>query len=181
MLRTLLIMFLITCSLNSKAQPSDFLALKKKNGITIKSYFPGTTIDFFTSSGAEVNGIIRKIDKDTIFLSFHDVRMLYNRWGTASPDTLFTYDLRYSYKDIVAIARETGGLEFVRDGTIFIIGGAAYTTLHLVNSGIQHQPVNWKTVGIAMGVAAVGVVMKLLRKHSYNIGNKYRLEYIPMK
>jgi sRNA-binding regulator protein Hfq len=177
----ILLIILLSIPITSYCQPSDFLALKKKNGITIKSYFPGIDIDFYLKNGLEVSGVVHKVDRDTIFITYHDVRMAYTMWGTQVPDTVTSFDLRYAVKDIVAIAKQPGGLEFVRDGSIFIIGGTAYAALHLINSGIQHAKVNWKTVGISVGVAAVGVVMKLLRKRRYDIGNKYQLTYIKMK
>jgi len=180
MLRYLFLFIILGSTFVARAQPSDFLALKKKNGITIKNYFAGIPIDFYTARG-EVSGIIRKIDKDTIYITYHDVRMAYTMWGTQVPDTVTSYDLRYSYKDIIAIPKKAKGFEFVRDGSIFILGGTGFTVLHLVNSAIQSQPVNWKTVGIAMGVAGVGVIMRLLRKHEYKIGKKYTLNYINMK
>jgi len=180
MLRFLFFFTILGSALAARSQPSDFLALKKRNGITIKNYFAGIPIDFYTARG-EVSGMIRKIDRDTIFITYHDVRMAYTMWGTRVPDTVTSFDLRYSYKEIIAIPKETKGFEFVRDGTIFIIGGAGFTVLHLVNSAIQSQPVNWKTVGISMSVATVGLIMRLLRTHEYKIGKKYTLNYINMK
>ena len=180
-MRNLLIIILLFNCANAIAQTSDFMALKKKNGMTIKSYFPGTPIDFYLANGQGVSGIVHKIDKDTVFVTYHDVRMAYTQWGTQTPDTVTSFDLKYAYKDIVAIAKPPGGLEFIRDGSIFILGGTAYAILHLVNSGIQHAPVNWTTVGVSLGIAAVGVVMKLLRKRRYDLGNKYQLNYIKMK
>jgi hypothetical protein len=162
-------------------QSSDILVLKKSNGRTVKSYFSGSFIYFIDKNGREMSGNIKRIERDTIFIQYFDVRRAYNRWGTSISDTLTTYLFRYHYNEIKSIPKSTTAFEFVRDGTIFIIGGVGYAALHLINSAIQHEEVVGKTVAIAGGVAAAGFIMRKLRKKSYVIGKKYNLQYVNMQ
>lgn len=177
-----LLILLFSCAmLHCYSQSSDILLLKKKNGRTVKSYFSGSFIYFIDRSGREMSGNIKKIERDTLFIQYFDVRRAYNRWGTSVSDTVTSYLFRYHYNEIKSIPKSTTAFEFVRDGTIFMIGGVGYAALHLINSAIQHEEVVGKTVAIAGGVAAAGFIMRTLRKKSYVIGKKYNLQYVNMQ
>jgi hypothetical protein len=181
MKKLLLILLLSFVFFECHPQSSDILLLKKKNGRTEKSYFSGSFIYFIDKSGREMSGTIKKIERDTLFIQYFDVRRAYNRWGTSVADTVTAYLFRYHYNEIQSIPKSTTAFEFVRDGTIFMIGGVGYAALHLINSAIQHEEVVGKTVAIAGGVAAAGFIMRKLRKKSYQIGKKYSLQYVNMQ
>jgi len=173
-------LFFIVFSIACSGQGSDLLLLKKKNGKTLKTYTSGIFIKFTDINSRPVEGTIFTIKKDSVFINDYNIRRGYTIWGTSVMDTLSSFKLRFHYNDIVYIAKEPKGFEFIRDGTIFIIGGTAYALLHTINSLIQKDAISPKVLAISGGVILTGVVMKLLRKRSYRMGEKYSLKYISL-
>lgn len=163
------------------SQGSDLLLLKKSRTKTIQTFFAGSYIHFTDINGREESGVIKKIERDTLFIIHHDVRRAYNMWGTSVADTVSAFLNRYHYNEIKAVYKPPKSFEFIRNGTLFMIGGTGYAVLHLANSAIQSQKVDGKTMAIAGGVAAVGFIMYKMRKYKYTIGKKFQLTYIGMK
>lgn len=164
-------------SLFSFSQQSDFLSFRKKDR-TIKNYFKGMPIEFVHINGSGVHGIIEKIYNDTIYIKQYDVRMLSTPWGTSVQDTVGHYDLRFHYNEIAAIPRPPKAFEFVRNGTLFMIGGGGYAFLHTFNGLIQKEKIYPSTLLISGGVAALGFTMYKLRKYYYPVGKKYSIVYV---
>jgi hypothetical protein len=156
----------------------DMVVLRNKQGRTVKSYFSGITIEFGARDGREISGMIRKIERDTLWIQQYDIRQAMTMWGTQVQDTLSVFWLKYAYNQIVWIRKPLGPVELVRNGTIPMIGGAAYTGLHLFNAVTRGEPVIWSTVAISTGIAAAGFAMGKLRKRQYVIGRGYTLKYI---
>jgi hypothetical protein len=156
----------------------DMVVLRNNQSRTVKSYFSGRTIEFGASNGRVIGGMIRKIERDTLFIQQYDIRQAYSMWGTQVQDTISTYFLRYHYNEILWIRKDKASFELLRNGTLFMVGGSAYTALHLFNAAYQKEPVIWSTVAISTGIAAAGFVMNKLRKRRYTIGEKYELKYI---
>jgi hypothetical protein len=163
------------------SQGSDLLLLKKSRTKTIQTFFAGSYIHFTDINGRDESGVIKKIERDTLFIIHHDVRRSYNIWGTSVADTIAAFLNRYHYNEIRALYKPPKSFEFIRNGTLFMIGGTGYAVLHLVNSAIQSEKVDGKTLAIAGGVAAAGFIMYKMRKYKYTIGKKYQLNYIGMK
>lgn len=161
------------------AQQSDFISLQKK-GRTIKSYFKGSAFEFIHITGSSVNGYIDRIYKDTLFMYAYDIRMTPNAWGTRFADTIGRISLRYGLNEIAAIPKPGKGFEFVRNGTIFMIGGGGYAFLHTFNGLIQKKKIYPSTLAISGGVALAGFTMKKLRKYYYVIGKKYSISYVQL-
>jgi hypothetical protein len=181
MKKSVLLIFLALISMDSIGQQQgsfDMVVLRDANDRTIKSYFQGIPITFGTRSGRYVEGTIRKIERDSIFIQKYDVRRAMTMWGTQVQDTVGIFWTAYHTNEISWIRKPKAKFEFVRDGTIFMIGGVAYTALHVFNAAYLGEPVIWSTVGIAMGIAAAGFVMLKLRKRKYEIGHGYTLKYI---
>jgi hypothetical protein len=174
------IIFLVSVDLQAQVSTSDIVVLRNRKGHTVKSYFSGMPIDFGDRGGREVSGIVKKIDNDTIFIQQYDIRRLYNQWGTSVADTVTTYLLKYHHNEVTWVRKPKARFEFVRDGTIFIIGGTGYLLLHVINAAYLKEPVVGSTVAIAGGIAIGGLVMKKLRKNKYPIGKKYQMVYIDM-
>jgi hypothetical protein len=175
-----IIILLASTDLPAQVNSSDMVVLRNKKGRTIKSYFSGIPIDFGDRGGRVVNGIVKKIDNDTIFIQQYDIRRMYNQWGTSVADTVTTYLLKYHHNEVGWVRKPKAKFEFVRDGTIFIIGGTGYLLLHVINAAYLKEPVVGSTVAIAGGIAIGGLVMKKLRKNKYSIGKKYQMVYIEM-
>ena len=62
-----------------------------------------------------------------------------------------------------------------------MIGGTGYAILHTVNSAYLKQPIEAQTLAISGGVALVGYVLNRLHKNTIKLGNRYYLQYIPLK
>lgn len=154
------------------------LVLRNNQNRTLRSYFPGKPIDFGSNTGREITGIVRKIANDTLYIQQYDIRQAYTIWGTQVQDTISIYFLKYHYNEIAWIRKNKAGFELLRNGTLFMVGGSAYTLLHLINAAYKKEPIIWSTVAISAGIAATGFVMHKLRKMRYTIGRKYHLKYI---
>ncbi len=183
MARPFIFIFLIMCcslDLASQVNPSDMVVLRNRKGHTVKSYFSGIPIVFGDRGGRIVSGVVRKIQRDTIFIQQYDVRKAYNQWGGYVADTITAYLLKYHRNEIKWIRKPGAKFEFVRDGTIFMVGGTAYLLLHVINAAYLKEPVVGSTVAIAGGIAVGGFLMRKARKQRYTIGKNYTLVYIPM-
>lgn len=161
--------------------PSDFLVLRNRNDRTIKSYYAGKSIQFFDKYGRNVEGLISKIDNDSVFIKQFDIRQAYNMWGTYTMDTVTTYLNAYHYNEIAWIQKPPSGLELIRSGKLLMIGGLSYTLLNLINAANKKEPILGKEIAIAGGVFATGWLMHKFRKQHYTIGKRYHLVYIKMK
>jgi hypothetical protein len=175
----LILVLLLASPLFTPAQGWDMVLLKRHDK-TLNNYMPGKEIMFRMADGRFASGMIKKIERDTIFLAEYDIRKAYNMWGTMALDTVSAYLNAYAYKDVSAIMRPSQGFEFIKDGSLFMIGGAVYMLLHVVNSAIQKAPLDPKALAISGGFIAGGWVMHKLRKHEYRLGEKYHLEYLPV-
>lgn len=182
MFRNSIILFLIffCVHLQSKAQPSDFLSLHNKKGLTVKTFLPGSSIVFGDVSGQTTSGIIKKMMHDSLFVEQYDLRRAYDRWGFSVIDTVTRYTLKFHYKDIKWILKPSRSFGFIRNGSIFMIGGTAYTFLHLFNSINKKEPINGITIVTSTSIAAFGWILHKLYKPHYIVGKKYSLTYIKM-
>jgi hypothetical protein len=157
----------------------DMLILRNSQNRTVKSYFAGKPIEFGAKDGRQISGLIKKIERDTLFIQKYDIRQAYTMWGTQVQDTISTYFLKYHYNEILWIRKDKATFELLRNGTLFMVGGSAYTALHLINAAYKKEPVIWSTVAISPAIAATGYIMNKLRKRRYNInGVHYELKYI---
>lgn len=170
---------LLFISFGAFAQQSDFISLQKK-GRTIKSFFKGSAFEFVHINGSGISGYIDRIYKDTIFMYAYDIRMTPNPWGTRFADTVGKISLRYALNEIAAIPKPGKGFEFIRNGTLFMIGGGGYAFLHTFNGLIQKKKIYPSTLAISGGVALVGFTMRKLRSYYYVIGKKYNISYIQL-
>ena len=158
----------------------DMVVLKNKKGKTIKTYFNGITIDMY-ANGRSVYGVIRKVKDDSMFIQYYDIRKAYTMWGTSVMDTVTSYLTPYGTNEIRWIRKPAAKFEFIRNGTLFMLGGGAYMVLHVVNAAYLKQPVIGSTMAIAGGIAVTGFIMNKLRKRKYVIGKGYELKYISME
>ena len=182
MLRISIVLFLFLCCvyIQTSAQPSDFLSLHNKKGKTLKTFLPGSSIGFVDETGQTTSGIIKKMMHDSLFVEQYDLRRAYDRWGFSVIDTVTRYTLKFHYKDIKWILKPTRSFEFIRNGTLFMIGGSAYTFLHLFNSINKKEPISATTLATSIGVAATGWILHKLYNPKYLVGKKYALVYIKM-
>ena len=177
---TIVTAFVITSSF---AQ-SDFIQLKKNNKV-LQTWFKGDYIYAQLKNGQWINAEIYKIQDDSLYLRPYAVNTYANRLGLNFLDTTFSGLMTIHVNYLMAFPREDKGFSYVKDGTIFIIGGGGYLLLNVINTLSNNEPVfgsdNLPNVAIATAVLALGVALKLTHKSTYVIGKKYHIEYISSK
>ena len=162
------------------AQGSDMVVLKKGPERTLKTYLSGSQIHFVTIAGTEVQGMIRKIQKDSLYINIYDERPAYTMWGTSFWDTVSVGLSRYHIKEVREIFKPREKFSFIKNGLIFMMGGSAYAILHSVNALYLKQPIIPSTMAISGAVALTGFALGRIHKKTITLGNKYYLQYIPV-
>jgi len=180
-----LLIILTLLSLSLQAQVSDFITVKKKNNRTLKTFFPGSAISFETSSGSYVSGTIDIIRNDSLFIKMFDIRTYPTQFGVTKIDTFGTYSLGFHYKEIAKVdVGKKDHFAFIKNGTIFMIGGLGYAVLNVVNGKYLDESItsdeNLKSLGIALGVAGAGFIMNRIYHHNKKNGKKYKIIYVRM-
>jgi hypothetical protein len=112
------LLFGLICTIPEElsAQASDMVVLKKGPEKTIKTFTAGSQIQFITRYGSVVEGTIKVIEKDSIYIHTYDARSGYTVWGTSFWDTLSVTLSRYHISDIAELIRPNRGFSFIRNG-----------------------------------------------------------------
>lgn len=181
MLRILLLTLLLFSSVKIFSQASDFITVKKRNGKTIKTFFPGLYISFETVDKRPVTGLIMAIRNDSVFVKEVDIRPMYSIGGVPVADTAGIYLSGFHYKELEKVdVSDRMGFSQVTPGRILIIGGAGYALLNLINGAYLHESItsskNLTSLGIAVGAVGVGLLTNYITKQA----NKYHVEYVHM-
>ncbi len=163
------------------AQGSDMVVFKKGENKTLKTYIAGSQIHFISIAGNEVEGNIKKIERDSIFIHTYDSRAAYTMWGTSFWDTVSVSLSRYHISEIREIIKPKSGFGFIKNGYLFMIAGISYAILHVVNAPILDQPIIPEQLAVAGGITASGIVLNRVHKSTVKLGKKYYLQYIPIK
>lgn len=176
----LMTLMLFAC-LTAYAQGSDMVVLKKGENKTLKTYIAGSQIHFISIAGNEVEGNIKKIERDSIFIHTYDSRAAYTMWGTSFWDTVSVSLSRYHISEIREIIKPKSGFGFIKNGYLFMIAGISYAILHVVNAPILDQPIIPGQLAVAGGITASGIVLNRIHKSTVKLGKKHYLQYIPIK
>jgi hypothetical protein len=167
----------IFCALHAQ---SDFIVFKKRH-TTLQTFFIGSYASFYLVNDEWLNGYVRKMQHDSVYIKPFVLQVYYNGFGMPATDTMFMATVRISLHQIKGMPKEQY-VSFVRDGSILEIGAGAYMFLNIINSIGQKTPIfsnsNLKDLGIAAGVFATGLLIKLLRSPYIKLGKKYHLDYI---
>jgi hypothetical protein len=163
------------------AQPSDILLLQKKQR-TIRQFFAGSQIDFYTTEHMGVSAVVDYIKRDSLFLLQYDIKMMPNIFGTFAPDTLAVYKIQFSLKNIYSFPAKPKRFAFLTNGTLLMIGGSAYLAVNIINTLREHDPPFGKDnlPNIIGGVAAfaAGFLLHNAQTTEYKLGKKYQLKYL---
>ena len=163
------------------AQGSDMVLLKKQNNRTVKSYLAGTPIQLITVNGERIKGMIKKIDKDSLYINTYDERAGYTMWGTRVWDTLSIGLTKIHMNEVVEIVKPRAGMSIINNGYLFLAGGLSYALLHLVNAAYLKQPVDGVTMAKAGGLILCGWILRKTHKPTVKMGRRYHLQYVPLK
>ena len=173
------IIILLLTSYTSFGQSSDFIILKKKDK-PIRSYYPGTQIEFVSKTGAYRNAFITGIHNDTLFMKEYDIRTAMTKFGFYVADTLGSYSYAYDYRDIKSIGRkEKKGFNVQGSGAALLGGGLVLTVASGVVYLADRKKFSPGLMGASAGLAGIGYLMMKLSNKPIIIGKrKYRLEYV---
>lgn len=193
MLRSFIPILLISLPIVAFAQPSDYIVLKKKNNRTLKTYFPGTFISAVTYTGFNLNGIIKQIKNDSVFIEQQEIRQVPTQFGVPALDTIF-HTIRLHYEEIQAFLyigsksgrgagrRQSNGVGLLQN--ILIVGGSGFIVLELVNTAYRGESLSdgnkLTLLAVAAGVAVTGFLWQRLQNRSSNAGKKYKVIYVSM-
>ena len=181
--RLLPFIILLLLSFTSFSQNADFISVKKKNGVAVKSFYSGSFISLETNNGLFVSGTIRNIADDTLFILWHDIRVMPTQWGSRIADTIATYLTKVKYTDIKRISLNIRRSRLpVLISKVFIIGGAGNILLSGFNSVRDKEPLfsNDNLGKYAVSGAFIGIgylIKKLLGDGDFN-PRKHKIVYV---
>jgi hypothetical protein len=187
-LLSLICIFIIAEASSQSSQSNDFIVLKKRNNRTLKTYGEGSFLSATTSTGFQLNGFIKAIRNDSIYITQQETKLVSTGFGQTI-DTVFHtfgFDYRiitsfYFQRQYDPIMRKRGFVQ-VTLPAILILGGTGFVALELINTLYRKEKLNDSgkllSLGIAAGVAGTGVLLQTLNSRKNKVGNKYKVYYI---
>lgn len=180
-----ILLAVLTASTSGFSQMSDFISLKRTNNRHVASYFKGSRIELQHVNGQVISGLVEDVRNDSVFVRQWHIVSYITQLGTSKVDTLGSMVYGFHYQEIFRIfhdKRQSWG--FVRNGTIFMIGGVGYIVLNVLNGWYRKEPVgdadNLKSLAIAGGVAGGGFLLNRLHRYREKNGKKYKIIYVKM-
>jgi hypothetical protein len=185
-----ILLLLTSCifTISAFSQSNDFIVLKKRNNRTLKTYGPGSFLSAKTGTGYQLNGYIRAIRNDSIFITQQETKLMATEFGQRVDTSFYTFGFRYQditefyfQRQYDQVGRKRGFVQTLVP-SIMVLGGSAFIVLELVNTAYRKEPLNDRgkllSLGIAAGVAGTGVLIKQLNKGKNKVGKKYIVHYI---
>ncbi len=165
-------------SLSSFAQ-GDFILLRKDN-VVIQSYVKDSYLKCQLNNGQWIEGRIKKIKADSLFLEQIQVRQVASIFGTPMLDTMRYGLAKFSINDVHLLPKKEHGISVVNDGSLFMLGAGGYAVLNIINGLTQpNQSVtsnqNLINLGIAAGVFMFGEILHWTHRDYITLGKKYQL------
>ena len=166
-------------------QTGDMIVIKKK-GQSVKTFMKGLYASFKTVHGQWINAYVHDLRNDSLFYKEVIVRQVPTQWGVSRMDTMATLYHGLHYTDIVAIPKRRESFAFIRNGSLFMLGGAGFVGLNVVNSAILKYPVfgedNLPALLTGAGVFGFGLLLQKLHKDVITVGKqKYTIHYLKLK
>ncbi|MBA4167433.1 MAG: hypothetical protein H0X41_07825 [Chitinophagaceae bacterium] len=195
MKRYLIFFVFAVLTVSAVAQSADYIVIRKKNNRTMQTYFAGAFISAQAFNGFNVNGYIKDIRHDSIFVQQQDTRLAGTDFGTVI-DTAY-YTLGFDYHEIERFnisskyihgfspGQKRGGFLPRILPALMTLGGAGYLVLELVNGQYRHESIDahnkLPSLIIVAGIAASGFTWSRLQKKSRNAPEKYQVIYVHKK
>lgn len=158
----------------SFAQSLDYISVRKKNGAVLKNFFSGSEMMLQTTEGAYLQGPIKTVRNDTVYLTLYDIRFMPTVYGGFVRDTLTTTTAGVYYKDIKRIQLNTRRNFSQRNGPgLLMLAGGGYLALNVLNGAFYKGGVsgNERIKRIGTGAALFGVgylLQKLFRTDGFS-------------
>lgn len=172
-------------AVNAQSTP-DFIRIKTKSGRIVKTILPGNFVWLTLKNTYQIEGEIKDIRRDSVFLQQYRIETFYTPWYTKDYDTVSRYILAVNFNDIKRIeyTQHKPGKRFLNLlASIMQTGGAFYAGLNIVNGFTKGIPVfkgeNLGRLGIAAATFATGRIIK--RRISPLSARKQKIEYVNMQ
>lgn len=176
-MKNVLLIIFVCCVLDTLAQ-GDFLLLRKNEQV-IQSYVKGSYFACQLPTKQWIEGRIRMIKDDSVFMEQMNVQQVANFWGMPTLDTLKYGLIKIAIHDIYAMPYKEHGIGIVNNGSLFTIGAGGYMVLNIVNGLTQNESItsskNLTNLGIAAGVFLFGKILQCTHRTSIILGKKYQL------
>ena len=180
---TTLLIALLLYNLAAIAQ-NDVLLLQKK-GKTKQTYFAGKYIAVETKQGNFADGIITRIQKDTVYIRHFDIQQTATDYGGMYFDTVFRYTTAIHYLDIGAVPNPVSKVHNrKRNGTLLMIAGVGVMALGAINGAYRgdpprdwYEPASYITAG---SMIALGYLWTKSAKAKMVIGKKYKFKILQL-
>lgn len=160
---------------------SDVLVFKKKNQ-NIQSWVKDDYIRFQYVTTQWIDGRIKRITNDSIFLNCFITRQVFNQFGFPTPDTSWIGPVNIHVSEIIGMPGNRFRSGMFTNGSLLKIGSAGYIFLNLFNSLENGEAVfasnNLRNIGIAAGVFLMGHLQSLKYKSYIRMGKKYSMQII---
>jgi hypothetical protein len=186
MLRFYFLLLFVVINFQSFSQPTDIINVTRKNGRHLKSFFAGSPITFQTIRGNYVNGIIKSIKNDSLFVKTYVMGRYMTEFGFTVLDTANVFTTGFSYKEIAHVKLDTKKSFFRKNlGGLLIAGGAAYTALNVINRAASKESIgstqNLKNIGTAGGAIGLGVLINKIFPVTIYSRKKDKINYVNMQ
>jgi hypothetical protein len=162
---------------------SDLLVLKKKE-ITLQSWSSGSYIIFRFTNRQWIEGFVRKVQNDSIWLNQVQINRVFNNWGFYSFDTSQLGMMKFHVKEISAVPKKNFSNNIITNGKLFQVGSGAFIFLNLFNSAIHKEPVfasdNLPRLGVASAVFLFGTILARSHNMYWEMGKRYQFKTIQL-
>lgn len=179
-----LILFLMVNLFSFHTHAQDDLLILKKNNRTVKTFYPGTEIDFSTAT-RYYEAYVTSVANDSVYLVQYDIRRVMTNVGAIILDTVAQYHFGVNYHDILSLQKKTKNFNWGGSGAALFGGGAVLTVAGLAtwifskpNTRYYARPAF--VIGSA-AIATIGYFMMKSNGKTWKLGKKYSLHYIKMK
>jgi hypothetical protein len=176
----LLFVFFSLFHLHTWAQ-SDVLVFKKKSQ-NIQSWVKDDFIHFQYVTTQWLDGKIKRIANDSIFVNCYITRQVANQFGFPTIDTSWYGVMGVHVSEIIGMPGNRYKSGMFTNGSLLKLGSAGYIFLNLFNSLEKGEALfasnNLRNIGIAAGVFLLGHLQSLKYKSYIRMGKKYSMQII---
>lgn len=174
-----IVSLLICCIFSFTVMAQKDVLMLKQNNQTLQSWTNGSYILFQFSSKQWIEGIIKKIQNDSVTIDQIQVRQVGNQFGLPTIDTAHFGYMKFHVNEIYGMPKRGMSSNIINNGSLLQMGSAAYILINVVNSLIKSDPVfgsdNLPKLGIAAGFFILGKILQNTHKSYLQMGKKYRM------
>ena len=175
-----ILLLLVCISVTTSVFSQQGFVVLRKHYQTIQTYFPTSYIRLQLSNKQWLEGRIRQIKGDSLFINLMAIRQVANFYGLPTIDTVRLGLYKIHINEIYALPKKGAGLDFLTNGTLLQLGSAGYMGLNIINGIGKNEPIfssdNVTSLGIAASVFVVGTLLHRTYKDTYILGKKYQLQ-----